>query len=315
MSEVKSLTARPAVDLRPELEGYQDPVAYGVSCDGTVFAVARASAEVAYEEQALARFPKSRLDLPASYMVVAWRDGEVRKLELPSEALVVSFVQPVSSGVLLVGARCHWRPDGVEKNAVIYDWSGRERHRFTLGDGLGDIRTTSDGTIWASYFDEGVFGNYGWGDPGPTPLGAPGLVAFDEFGEIRWAYDEEAAGTDSICDAYALNVSGPDDVWLYFYTEFSVVHIVKGRYRVWKLGDGGARAMAVNESRLLLFGDYKRRGLVRIVEMGPNESARVTGERALVDPEGREFGTATAIGVGKSLFLFRDRRVFVVDAW
>jgi hypothetical protein len=161
----------------------------------------------------------------------------------------------------------------------------------------------------------GVFGNYGWNHPGPTPIGAPGLVAFDEFGESRWTYDHEVAGTDSICDAYALNVGGPDDVWVYFYTEFSIVHFSRGRYRVWRLGEGGARAMAVNESRLLLFGDYKRRGLVRIVEMEPKGSARVTGKGALVDPEGGEFDTAAAIGVGKSLFLFRDRRVFVADAW
>jgi hypothetical protein len=315
MSKLQTITARAVVDLRGELEAYQDPVTFGVSCDGTILAVARASAEELYEERGIARFPKSRLDRSAGYLVVAWRDGEVRKLEIPSEPLVVSYIQPVSSGVLLVGARCHWRPEGAEKNAVIYDWTGRETHRFTLGDGLQDVRTTADGTIWASYFDEGVFGNYGWGHPGPAPVGAPGLVAFGDGGEIRWFYDAEAAGTDAICDAYALNVSGPDDVWVYFYTEFSVVHVSKGRYQVWTLGESGARAMAVRDGRLLLFGDYKRRGLMRIVEMGADGSARVVRKGALVDSEGGGFETAAAVGVGASLFLFRERRVFVVDAW
>jgi hypothetical protein len=74
--------------------------------------------------------------------------------------------------VLLVGARCHWRSEGAERNAVALDWSGRELGRFTLGDGIQDLRVTRDGTIWASYFDEGVIGNYGWSDPGPPAMGA-----------------------------------------------------------------------------------------------------------------------------------------------
>jgi hypothetical protein len=112
----------------------------------------------------------------------------------------------MDSGVLLVGARCRWTADSVERNAVVYDWDGREVRRFTLGDGIADVRTTSDGTIWASYFDEGIFGNHGWNHPGPTPIGAPGLVAFDQQGDARWSYDAKKARTDSICDAYALNV-------------------------------------------------------------------------------------------------------------
>jgi hypothetical protein len=315
MGKVKVITARPLVDLSREFEGYGGPVAFGVSCDGTVYAVARASAEDLYVDRGIGRFPKSRLDRPADYLVVAWTDGEIRKVKLSSEPVVISFVQSVSDGFLLVGSRCHWRPEGAERNAVIYDWTGHERQRFTLGDGLEDVRTTADGTIWASYFDEGVFGNYGWGQPGPTPIGAPGLVAFDERGELRWSYDSAAAGTDSICDAYALNVRGPDDVWLYFYTEFSIVHVSKDRYRVWKLGDSGARAMAVNEPRLLLFGDYKRRDLVRLVELGRNGAASVVTEGTLVDSEGNGFDRVRAVGMGGSLFLVRERRVFVADAW
>lgn len=315
VNKVNLITARLLVDLSHEFEGYGDLAAFGVSCDGAVFAVARASTEDPYVDRGIGRFPKSRLNRPADYLVVAWHDGKIRKVILPSEPVVISFVQPMSAGILLVGSRCHWRPEGPEKNAVIYDWTGHEGQRLTLGDGLEDVRTTTDGTIWASYFDEGVFGNYGWGQPGPTPIGAPGLVAFDDRGEIQWSYDSAAAGTDSICDAYALNVRGPNDVWLYFYTEFSLVQLSKESYRVWKLGERGARAMAVSEPRLLLFGDYRRRDLLRLVELGRNGAANVVAEGTLVDPEGNGFDSARAVGVGGSLFLFRKGRVFVVDAW
>jgi hypothetical protein len=307
-----TITARPLVDLRQELEPFQDPVRFGVSCDGTVLAVARTSTEDLYKDGS---FAKSRLDRPTDYLVLAWKDGDLRKVEIRAERVAVSYVQPVSSGILLVGARCQWGRAGAEKNAVIYDWTGREKHRFTLGDGLQDVRTTADGTIWASYFDEGVFGNHGWANPGPAPIGEPGLVAFDEAGNVRWSYDAEAAKTDAICDAYALNVRGPSDAWVYFYTEFCVVHISQGRYRVWKLGERGARAIAVRERGVLLFGDYKDPGLARVVELGATGSARVVRRGTVADPEGGVFDAATAIGVGGSLYLIRDRRVFVVDGW
>ena len=46
--------------------------------------------------------------------------------------------------------------------------------RFCLGDGIQDCVVKKDGTIITSYFDEGVFGNYGWDEP----LGDCGLIAW-----------------------------------------------------------------------------------------------------------------------------------------
>lgn len=37
-----------------------------------------------------------------------------------------------------------------------------------------------DGRIVTSYFDEGIFGNFGW----DQPLGASGLVVWDEQGRV-----------------------------------------------------------------------------------------------------------------------------------
>ena len=72
--------------------------------------------------------------------------------------------------------------------------------------------------MWASYFDEGVFGNYGWNHPGPPALGASGLVAFTKTGEVGFTYDPEAAHTDAVSDANAMNDTADGDVWLYIYT-------------------------------------------------------------------------------------------------
>ncbi len=306
------IASRLVADLRPALEGWTDPVAVGIGSDGAIYAAARKSKEDPYQD---GMFPKSRLEQATDYLAIRWQNGLIQSVVIREETVAASFVQPVPGGILLVGARCHWRPEGAEKNAVVVDWSGRELARFTLGDGIQDLRVTRNGTIWASYFDEGVFGNYGWGQPGRSPIGAPGLVAFSETGEIRFSYDPEAAHTDAVCDAYAVNVAGDADVWLYFYTEFPIVRILEGGYHTWKLGVAGARALAVRESRVLLFGDYKRRSLSRLIELGKDGAAKVIGERPAIDDQGNSLDGAMAWGIGGDLFFFKHRRVLIAEGW
>lgn len=77
-------------------------------------------------------------------------------------------------------------------------------------------------TIWTGYFDEGVFGNFGWGRPdGPDPLGAAGIVAWSPTLNKVWELD---ADEGLIADCYALNVA-PDAVWACTYTDFPVIRI------------------------------------------------------------------------------------------
>lgn len=179
----KPLPALLVADLNSALSGWADPVAFGVGWDGALYAAARRSNEALTEERGIGIFPKSTLDRATDYLAVRWHEGQTQTVICRGESLVASFIQPFPGGVLLVGARCHWRSEGPERNAVALDWNGRELGRFTLGDGIQNVRVTRDGTIWVSYFDEGVFGNYGWSHPGPPSIGAAGLVAFSPTGE------------------------------------------------------------------------------------------------------------------------------------
>lgn len=308
------LGATPVVDLGPAFEGYPGHLIAGVGLDGAIYAAASRSSEARTEERGFGIFPKSELDEPDDVLVVRSMGDRQDRLLVRGERLVVSFVQPLAGGILLAGARCHWRPEGPEQNARALDWSGTERARFVVGDGIQDLRVTPDGTIWVSYFDEGIFGNFGWNGPGPEPMGAAGLLAFSETGEPRFAYDPEAAGTDMICDAYALNVGAEGEVWLYFYTEFPIVRIANGSYRAWQHGIGGARALAVQGERVLLLGDYERPDLARVVELRKRK-ARVVRELRLVDEAGRALGAAPAWGAGADLYLLDERRVLVVRDW
>jgi hypothetical protein len=116
---------------------------------------------------------------------------------------------------IVVDARCR----AGELNARLLAEGGSMLRRFCLGDGIEHLQCDEAGAVWVAYFDEGVFGNYGWDGPdGPQPIGAPGLVMFNTEGEIGWAHDARAEGATGfdIDDCGALNVHG-GEVWCSFY--------------------------------------------------------------------------------------------------
>lgn len=310
----KPLIAHPFMDLAPFLQG-EGPAAVGIDGDGAVYVAKGASSEPLVHKERGASFPKSQLTEGTRYTVSRWKDGEVRSTSVGPESIVASTVQPTPRGFLLVGARCHWRADGAEKNAVEYSWEGNELGRFTLGDGIETVRTTPNGSIWVSYFDEGVFGNYGWGGPGPAPIGASGFVRFDAAGNEQHAYSAHTAGTDTMCDAYAVNVVDDDEAWVYFYDEFSIVRICHGTYKTWTFGESGAHGLAVDGARALLYGAYKQRNLLRLVELRHDGTANVKTEYFLAFDDGKPIEDARAVGVGNKLYFLRPREVLVIDEW
>jgi hypothetical protein len=144
-------------------------------------------------------------------------------------------------------------PDGShDPSAIVYDPDGSVRNKFVLGDGIEDVQVTSDGHIWVSYFDEGVFGNMGWS----RPLGSTGLMEFDLNGKTLWSFSPPD-GFDSIDDCYALNAARPDGVYAYYYSSFPIVRIgANRRVQGWRTDVEGARALAVDGDRVLLLGGY-----------------------------------------------------------
>lgn len=78
-----------------------------------------------------------------------------------------------------------------------------------LGDGIGHVLATSTGQVWVGYFDEGIYGNYGWGrTDSEEPVGAYGIVRFSPDLEPDWHYPKYTGvgPWDAISDCYALNV-------------------------------------------------------------------------------------------------------------
>ncbi|MGH3848003.1 MAG: hypothetical protein ACRDS0_42340, partial [Pseudonocardiaceae bacterium] len=121
-------------------------------------------------------------------------------------------VQPMPGGrFLLAGARCRWRRDGPDRNGVLYDADGQVVSVHVLGDGIRHVLATSTGQVWVGYFDEGIYGNYGWGRADTEePVGAYGIVQFSPRLEPAWHYPKytEVGPWDAVSDCYALNVDG-----------------------------------------------------------------------------------------------------------
>src|SRR5262249_7967159 len=87
---------------------------------------------------------------------------------------------------IVADARCEF----CVENAVRLWATGDVEARLCLGDGIADLQRDQADAVWAGYFDEGIFGNYGWGGSGERePIGASGLVRFGADGQVIWQYE------------------------------------------------------------------------------------------------------------------------------
>src|SRR2546430_7210992 len=162
-------------------------------------------------------------------------------------------VQPLPGGrVLLVAARCRWRRDGVDRNALVVAPDGTIARHGTLGDGVAHVLTTAAGKIWVGYFDEGIFGNYGWGNPAPAPIGACGIVRYAADLQAEWSYPT-SGDLAPIDDCYALNVAD-ETAWATYSSDFPIVRIAADTVRSWPGSRTAAHALITDGTRRALVG-------------------------------------------------------------
>jgi len=168
------------------------------------------------------------------------------------------------------------------------------------------VQSDANGNIWTGYFDEGVFGNYGW----TTPVGAAGLSCFTKSGEKIWGY-EAPAGFDQIDDCDALNIAR-NGVWCYYYTNFPIANIDSDfRVRCWNTKVSGATTLAVAAKRVLLFGGYGDRRIECHLITLEDGDARLDAEVSLVLPREIDVARDSVIGRDKQLHVFLDDHWFV----
>ncbi|MDQ0114525.1 hypothetical protein [Paenibacillus harenae] len=204
----KTVTLQPFADISEYTEGFK-VISTQFGADGRVYVLL------------INQIPeRAAINKTYTYKVLIVEDERIEEAVIPRQHFHYHYVQPLQNHLLLVGARCsYYRTGKYDLNAKVYDYEGNSVREFLLGDGIQSVQVTEKGTIWTSYFDEGVFGNYGWDDP----IGASGLLAWDEHGNK--IYENRAA---DIADCYALNVVNEKEIWFYYYTDFSLGCISSG---------------------------------------------------------------------------------------
>jgi hypothetical protein len=248
-----------------------------------------------------ASFPEDLLEQPVALRIVRYGPAPQLLAAIPDYWRTWPTAQPMPGGnVLVVATRVEWSESGVRPNATVYDAAGQVVGEKLFGDGIENLRTTSSGQIWVGYFDEGVYGNLGWGSPGgPSPVGAAGLVRFGPELERTWAF----SGAEPIDDCYAVNVVG-ETLWACYYIDFPVVRIEGDEVRSWSTPGDSVSALAVAEERVALVVDRSR---VVVGRLGDTE-VEVEREYSLTLPDG-----AQVFGWGPELHVVAGREWYRLE--
>lgn len=294
------------------LIGDGELVAFNVGPNGAVYiVVAIKPLDYRIERPDGASFAKTLPEQPQSYRVVGLSGPQsVLDLRIDGERFNIHDIQPLAAELLLVCARSYFKgPDDFEKNGRVYTRDGKFAREILLGDGIQSVQATSSGVIWTSYFDEGVFGNYGW----QNPVGASGLVAWDSAGNKLYEF-EPRDGLDSICDCYALNVESEDDVWLYYYTAFPLVRLRRRQIEsVWKIPLRGSDAFAVSAGHALFHCGYKDRDTCQLFSVGPGAEPKLVATIVLRDENGSQLVPGWVVGRADTIHLVSDGILYCAD--
>jgi hypothetical protein len=306
----QTLRLSPVANLSSVMSG-GELVAFNADFNGIVYLVVALKPLDYRIQQPAASFAKIVPDHPQTYRVVALRQGEaVFDIVIKGERFNVHHVQPVEDKLLLVCARSEYRgTDDFDKNGRVYTRTGEFAGEILLGDGIQDVQATPKGVIWTSYFDEGVFGNFGWHEP----VGATGLVAWSIAGTKLFEF-QPSEGLDSICDCYALNVASDDEVWCYYHTEFPLVLIRRNKIAaIWNVPLGGSHGFAVADGFALFQGGYEDRDMYQLLALGDNGEVNAVAKFEFKDQRGERLLADRVVGRGNVLHLLSGQDLYRVE--
>lgn len=309
----KTIPLKPVVSLAPMMK-QGELVAFNMGADGIVYFVF-AQRPLNYR-RFLPKGPSfalTRTGSLQSYRVVGFFDSElVCDVQIENEPYNIHEIQPVGNLLLLACARSHYRgPHNYERNGRFYRRDGVFSHEILLGDGINTIQATANCEIWTSYFDEGVFGNYGWNDP----VGASGLVTWNANGGKLYEFTP-GQGLDQICDCYAMNAEADESVWIYYYTDFPLVHLHRRKIvGIWYPSEGGSKAFAVSGHHVLFSGGYDDRNSCSLLSLETNGQTNVIAHVRFQGQNGENLKAQRCVGRGDKLYLLCGDLLYCTDVW
>jgi hypothetical protein len=261
------------------------------------------------EKGSIATFPPSKTSSHHNYKVVIIAKNSTEQIEITNESWNYHFVQPIdnNNNILLAGGRSHYYKDNsYDKNGRVFNKQGVLLRDFLLGDGIQDVQVSSQNSIWTSYFDEGVFGNYGW----KNPIGSVGLRAWDDNGYEIYKYDN--SGKHFISDCYALNVLDDNNVWFYFYTDFDLANKQRESVQYYKPNISGADGFIVYDKYVLFRGGYRNHNNYFLYERNPL-GMKLLGEVKMFDGDGNFIETNYFAYRGSRMILLSGMKLYSVD--
>ena len=275
MNSTIEIHSSPIVNLNEELKS-ANPVSIAIGHDNDLFVL------LAEERPPLINgcFPATVTEESYSYHVVHVKDGQKTVVHLPEEKWNYHYIQPIDNGhILLVGARSYYHDaQNIEENARVYDKNGRLIRSFCLGDGIEHVYVTKNQEIWTGYFDEGVFGNYGWEEP----IGRSGLVGWNASGHKIDSMEEDKEY--SIFECLALTSDAENRIWFFFSID-SKIGVRKDGRTVYYSPEGlGFQSFAVNGDTIIA---YRERWGLSLFEMQrEGDECKVVHEIELIKPNG-----------------------------
>ena len=307
----RSVRLSPVASLTT-LIGDGELVGFNVGPDAVAYLViAKKPLDYRIERPRKASFAKTVPKKPQNYRVVGLSGSQpVLDVVIEGERFNIHDIQPLPDELLLVCAHSHYKgPNDFEKNGRVYTRDGKFAREILLGDGIQTVQATYSGVIWTSYFDEGVFGNFGW----RSPVGASGLVAWDSAGNKMYEF-KPRDGLDPICDCYALNDESEEDVWLYYYTEFPLVRLhCRQIESIWKAPLAGSSAFAVSGEYALFRGGYEYKDTYQLFNFAPDGKPELVATIELRDEKGSKLVANRSVGRADAIYLVSNGFLYRLD--
>ncbi|MBB3111534.1 hypothetical protein FHS18_003602 [Paenibacillus phyllosphaerae] len=264
----------PLADMTNDVAGYEI-VTVSVGFDHRIYVLLVNQ----IPERIQGMFVPSRTDQTLTYKVLTIDEENIYETTINNQTYNYHFVQPLDKDkFLLAGARTRRFSDtDYERNGKIFDLDGVQLSELLLGDGIQQVQVTLSGTIWTSYFDEGVFGKYGW----DHPIGASGLIAWDREGNTFFKNHQA-----DIIDCYALNVVHDDEVWFYYYTPFHLSKISDGLTEFYNPQISGSAGFITWQDSFLFDCGYGKHDQYMLLKMNAKGSFKKVQKLKFVDREG-----------------------------
>lgn len=303
MQEPFELYIAPTLDLETTFnkgEYWGEPT---IGFDGSLYFL-RIMNEEAHNEVILTNSTETSFDLQVAILT----NDQVEVLTVKDQTKAFHFVQPLPNGrLVMVDARVSYYGEGVfDHNASVFKRVGNELQslrEFLIGDGISHLYTTKNGFIWTGYFDEGIFGSHGWGDPwlkdSPSPIGEPGVIQWNSRGNQLFTNDQVY-----IAECYSMNTVSDHEVWFYYYDSFKIVHLKDGVYKGYDPFLEGAGDLVVNKTHLMLRVD----ATFYLYEIEEEELKKIAIVH-LINEMKKKMGVAnTSFGVRGDRMVFQSRQ-------